>query len=103
MSLPFLASTYAQFAPEGTDAQSVIDSAVDQLRERHADVDRYLPAMEFLSTKVFTDHHSLPLVAYIEVLYCAVKHGDFSREWRKQLRAQAVHGALAGPIAAHVN
>ena len=102
MSLPFLVSTYAQSAPEGTDAQAIVDSAIERIRERHTDVDRYLPAMEFLSTKVFTDHRGLPILAYLEVLYCAVKHGDFSRDWRKQLRA-AVHGAVAGPIAAHLN
>ncbi len=70
--------------PEVVD--EAIDSAVGRAREKHSDFDRFLPAIEFLSTVFFTDHRAMPLDAYLETLYCAVKHGDFARPWRMDLK-----------------
>lgn len=90
MPLSFLAHTYQLAAPtlSAEQVDEVISEAVLRARQKHPDVDRFLTAMDFLSTKVFTDHRGLPLDAYIEMLYCAVKHGDFSREWRRQITRQ---------------
>jgi hypothetical protein len=85
---PLIAKTYALAAPQISEehAQIVIDSAVDRARLKHGDFDRFAPGIEFLSGVFFTDHSRLPLDDYLEVLYCAVKHADFSRAWRAQLR-----------------
>jgi hypothetical protein len=61
-------------------------AAVQEARDKHPDFDRFLPGVEFLSTVFFTNHKSMPLCDYIETLYCAVKHADFTRPWRAQLK-----------------
>ncbi|MFZ0591497.1 MAG: hypothetical protein WAM39_13615 [Bryobacteraceae bacterium] len=102
MNLSFLAQTYAIACPDLSPEQvaEVISSALDRAREKHADFDRFLPAVEFLSTKVFTDHKSIPLDAYIETLYAAVKHSDFARDWRKEIARQR---QMQEPLSAHIN
>lgn len=37
---------------------------------------------------MFTDHKRMPIDDYLETLYCAVKHGDFSRSWRVALKRE---------------
>jgi hypothetical protein len=65
---------------------SLVDGAAERARAKHADFDRFLPGIEHLATVFFTDHRRMPLDDYLESLYCAVKHGDFSKSWRLQLK-----------------
>jgi hypothetical protein len=88
MRLPFVVNTYQQALPslaEG-EAEIVVEMAVDRAIQKHADFVRFLPAIEFMSQVFFTDHKRMPLDDYLETLYCAVKHGDFSRVWRAELK-----------------
>ncbi len=73
-------------AHSAEEARTVVDDAIERARAKHRDFDRFLPAIDQLSKCVFTDHRQMPLDAYLEVLYCGVKHGDFSREWRAALK-----------------
>ena len=88
MSFDLLRQTYALAAPEldsaGVDA--AIDGALERAREKHMDLDRFAPAIEFLATVFFCNHSAMPLDDYIETLYCAAKHSDFARRWRAELR-----------------
>jgi len=83
-----LHSTYQMAAP-GTaadDIDRIIEGALARAREKHADWEHFALGIEFLSSVFFTDHHKMPLDDYLESLYCAVKHGDFSKPWRAELR-----------------
>ena len=88
MALDFLVHTYLTAAPDLGEAaaRAVIDAAVERARAKHADFDRFLPGIEFLSNVFFTDHKRMPLDDYLETLYTAVKHGDFTRSWREKLK-----------------
>lgn len=91
MSLDLITRTYALALPDADEAEArrVIDAAIERARAKHADFDRFLPGVEFLSEVFFTAHTRLPLDDYIETLYCAVKHADFSKSWRVQLKKPA--------------
>lgn len=86
-----LKQTYALAAPGVSQAEidSVIEMALDRARAKHSDFERFTPAIEHLSTVIFTDHKRIPLDDYLETLYCGVKHGDFSRSWRLELKRPA--------------
>jgi hypothetical protein len=88
MGFEILKGTYHAARPDLSAAvvAEVIDKAAERANAKHPDWQRFAPAVEFLSTAFFTDHHRMPIDDYIETLYCAVKHGDFSKEWRKELR-----------------
>jgi hypothetical protein len=88
MALDMIASTYRLAAPHVSveEARHVVDAAIERAREKHADFDRFLPGMEFLATVFFTDHKRMPLDDYLETLYCGVKHADYSKKWRAELR-----------------
>lgn len=89
--LELLARTYHLSAPTEIPperAQGVVSAAVERARAKHPDFDRFLPGIEFLSGCVFTDHKRMPIDDYLETLYCAVKHGDFSRSWRVALKRE---------------
>jgi glycosyltransferase A (GT-A) superfamily protein (DUF2064 family) len=91
MAFELLAHSYLLAAPaigEGGAAR-VIDEALARAREKHPDFVRFEPAIEFLSTVFFTDHARMPIDDYLETLYCAVKHGDFSKTWRLLLKKPA--------------
>ena len=96
--LPLIAKTYYLAAPHvgEENAQAVVDAAVERARAKHPDFDRFLPGVEFLSGAFFTDHKKMPLDDYLETLYCAVKHGDYSRSWRASLRRPASATDVAG-------
>lgn len=89
MSFDVLAGTYQRARPDLDPAviTAVLSSAVERARTKHHDWDHFAPAVEFLSTVVFTDHIRIPLDDYLETLYCAAKHGDFTRKWRAMLKA----------------
>lgn len=89
--LDLVKQTYLLAAPEIGEAEAsrVVDAAVDRARAKHADFDRFLPGIEFLSGCVFTDHRKIPLDDYVELLYCGVKHADFSKSWRANLKRPA--------------
>jgi hypothetical protein len=91
LAFEILVGTYTRARPDLHAAViiGVVTSAVERARMKHTDWDRFAPGIEFLSAFFFTDHQKLPLDDYLETLYCAVKHGDFSRRWRVMLRAQA--------------
>jgi len=88
MSFDVLKHTYAvacpTLAPEAIEA--VVEAALVRAQEKHPDFERFAPAMEFLATVFFTDHTHMPLDDYLETLYCGVKHGDYSKGWRADLR-----------------
>lgn len=88
MALDFIVQSYLLAAPRvgEEEARRVVDAAADHAREKHADFDRFLPGIEHLSSVVFTDHRRIPLDDYLETLYCAVKHADFTRPWRVALK-----------------
>jgi hypothetical protein len=96
--LDIIQRTYAAARPDLPEAQinAVVVTAAMRAKAKHPDWEHFAPAIEFLATAFFTDHRSMPLDDYLETLYCAVKHGDFSREWRKKLRGRAP--ALVQPI-----
>jgi hypothetical protein len=85
-------ATYLLALPEASqkEATEIVTAAAEAARQKHADFDRFLPGIEFLSTVFFTDHKRMPLTDYLETLYCAVKHADFSKAWRQQLKRPAV-------------
>lgn len=91
MDFPLLVESYALAVPEldRPAIESAIAEACQRARDKHADYERFLPAMQFLATVFFTDHRAMPLDAYLETLYCAVKHGDFAKAWRLQLKKPA--------------
>jgi hypothetical protein len=91
MILPFITAMYQAAVPDlgPMDVQNVIADAVERARAKHADFDRFLPGVDMLSRVVFSSHREIPLDDYIEVLYCAVRHGDFTKSWRGQLKKQA--------------
>ena len=99
MALPFVVDTYRLAAPhiEAGEAETVVGAALEAAREKHPDLERFLPAMDFLSTVIFTDHRNIPLADFLEVLYCAAKHADFARPWRAQLREQKRSADTPGP------
>lgn len=88
--LDIIQRTYSAARPDLPEAQIValIASAAMRAKAKHADWEHFAPAIEFLATVFFTDHRSMPLDDYLETLYCAVKHGDFSRAWRAKLRGR---------------
>jgi hypothetical protein len=99
MSFEVLLGTYKRARPD-LDSEvidGVVKAALERARAKHQDWDRFAPAVEFLSAVFFTDHAKLPIDDYLETLYCAVKHGDFSRRWRALLRASESHPA-APPV-----
>lgn len=87
--LEIIQHTYQAARPDLDPAVivGVVTAAVERARAKHADWDHFAPAVEFLSTVVFTDHIRIPLDDYLETLYCAAKHGDFTRKWRALLKA----------------
>lgn len=91
MSFEVLRGTYAIAAShlnaDGVDA--IVDGALERAREKHHDLERFLPAMEFLATVFFCDHVKMPIDDYLETLYCGAKHSDYARRWRAHLRKQA--------------
>ena len=91
MPLAFIVQTYHQARPDLSveEIEFVVGMAVHEARAKHPDFDRFLPGIEFLSTVFFTDHTKMPLSDYIETLYCGVKHADFTRPWRAQLKTPA--------------
>lgn len=86
--LDIIQRTYQAARPdlEAEKVLEVIVAAVDRARLKHNDWDHFAPAIEFLGTVFFTDHVKMPIDDYLETLYCAVKHGDFSKAWRAKLR-----------------
>jgi hypothetical protein len=88
MRLSFVVETYALALPEisAGEAESIVEGRIEQAIQKHADFVRFLPAIDFMSRAFFTDHRRMPLDDYLETLYCAVKHGDFSRAWRAELK-----------------
>jgi hypothetical protein len=88
MILPFVCAMYAAAVPglSPEDVERVIADAVGRARAKHPDFDRFLPGVDALSRAVFSSHREIPLDDYLECLYCAVKHGDFTRRWREQLK-----------------
>jgi hypothetical protein len=97
MSFEVLTETYHRVRPDMEAARilAVMEAAMQRARSKHADWDHFAPAIEFLSLVIFTDHARIPLDDYLESLYCAVKHGDFSRKWREKLRATKAAAAPA--------
>lgn len=91
MDLPFIVETYRGALPEEQkyQAEHLVAAAVRRAREKHSDFDRFTPAVDFLSRAFFVNHALIPLDDYIESLYCAVKHGDFTKSWRAQLKRPA--------------
>lgn len=89
--LDLVKQTYLLAAPEiGADESSrVVDAALERARAKHPDFDRFLPGIEFLSGVFFTDHKKMPIDDYLETLYCAVKHADYSKAWRANLKRPA--------------
>lgn len=92
MDLALLVETYRLALPaeQQQEAPARVAAAVERARAKHADFNRFLPAVETLAGSFFCDHSRMPLDAYIESLYCAVKHSDFAREWRAELKRPAV-------------
>jgi hypothetical protein len=88
MSFDVIRKTYALACPALAPAaiDEVVDAAIDRARQKHADYERFAPAIEFLSTVFFCDHGHMPIDDYFEALYVAAKHADFSRPWRVELR-----------------
>jgi len=88
--LPFVCAMYSAAVPDLSPevVQSVVASAVERARAKHADFDRFLPGIDALSRVVFSSHREIPLDDYLEVLYCAVKHAQFTKPWREQLRTK---------------
>lgn len=88
MSFEMIRATYQAAVPEVAErtVADVVSQAVDRARAKHADWARFEPGVEFLATVFFTDHKRMPLDNYLETLYCAVKHGDFTKDWRKELK-----------------
>ena len=88
MAFDVVTETYKCARPDLDPAavEEVIRGAVERAREKHNDFDRFRPAIEFLATVFFTDHRKMPIDDYLETLYCAVKHGDYSKPWRAELR-----------------
>lgn len=89
MPFAIVRDTYKRARPDLDPlvVDGVIKAALDRAREKHPDWLRFEPAIEFLSLHFFTNHSTMPIDDYLETLYCAVKHGDFSRRWRALLRA----------------
>lgn len=88
---PLVEHAYALSLPESERGQAAaaVKAAVEKVRARHPlDFERWYPGMEFLSSVFFCDHTQIPLVDYLEALYCVVKHAHFTRSWREQLRAK---------------
>lgn len=100
MSFDVIRRTYALAVPALAVAaiDEVVDAALVRAHEKHADFERFAPAIEFLSTVFFTDHSNMPLDDYFEALYCAAKHADFSKPWRVELRRKPP--AMAEPAPA---
>lgn len=88
--LDIIQKTYASARPDLPEASivAVVVAAAMRAKTKHPDWEHFAPAIEFLSTVFFTDHWSMPLDDYLETLYCAVKHGDFTRAWRLKLRGR---------------
>jgi hypothetical protein len=88
MAFELLNKTYSMARPDLDPGviDSTISLAVGRAKDKHPDFERFQPGIDFLSTVFFTDHQKMPLDDYIETLYCAVKHADFTRDWRAQLR-----------------
>lgn len=88
MAFALLLKTYALARPDLDQEviESTISLALARAQDKHPDFEHFTPGIDFLSTVFFTDHKKMPLDDYIETLYCAVKHADFSREWRAKLR-----------------
>lgn len=88
--LPFVCETYLSFVSgvERGDVEQVVNDAIERAQKKHSDFDRFLPGVHFLSSVVFCAHDKIPIDDYLETLYCAVKHGDYTRSWRTQLRAK---------------
>ncbi len=88
MALDFITQSYLLAAPDISEAEArrVVSAAAEHARGKHADFDRFLPGIEHLSSVVFTDHRKIPLDDYLETLYCAVKHADFTKPWRVALK-----------------
>jgi hypothetical protein len=97
MSFEVVTETYKSARPDLEPAvvEGVIEAALERARAKHQDWERFAPAIEFLSAVFFTDHVKMPIDDYLETLYCAVKHGDFSRRWRALLRASEAPRAVA--------
>jgi hypothetical protein len=91
MELQFLVHTIQAANQELTEEQagSFLSAALVRANDKHHDFQRFVPVMEFLATAVFCDYKQIPLDDFIEVLYCTVKHGDFTRPWRAQIRKAA--------------
>jgi hypothetical protein len=96
LMFPILQKTYETARPDLAPAviEGVIRAALERARAKHLDWSRFEPAIEFLAGVFFTDHARLPIDDYLETLYCAVKHGDFSRRWRALLRASEAPRAV---------
>jgi hypothetical protein len=88
MNFPFIVETYGAQTPDlaRETAEAVVDAAVERARAKHPDFDRFVPGIDMLSRFVFAAHSNIPLDAYIETLYCATKHGDFTKSLRDELR-----------------
>lgn len=99
MSFAVIRETYRAARPDLDPAavEDVITAAVERAREKHNDFDRFRPAIEFLATVFFTDHKRMPIDDYLETLYCAVKHGDYSKPWRAELRNMKPEATDAAP------
>jgi hypothetical protein len=98
--LDLIVRTYALALPEPDEAEArrVVDAAVERARGKHRDFDRFLPGIEALSGVFFTSHTRIPLDDYLETLYCSVKHGDFTKSWRAELKKPAVSGPPVKPL-----
>lgn len=91
MKFPILLETYRAALPdaEKEHAERLVAAAVAQASGKHRDWGRFEPAIEHLSRLIFCNHAHVPLAVYLETLYCAVKHGDFSKAWRGELKRPA--------------
>jgi hypothetical protein len=91
MELPIIVETYRAALPEEKkpEAALLVAAAIDRARKKHADWERFLPGIDFLSHHIFVNHRDIPLDDFLECLYCCVKHGDFTKSWRMQLKKPA--------------
>jgi hypothetical protein len=95
MPFEFLKITYHQTVPHLSQEQTdeIINQAVEYSRHSLKDWDRFQPAIEMLSTYIFCNHATIPLVAYLESLHSIAKHAGFTKVLREQLKRQTTTAA----------
>lgn len=92
MNFDALRTTYQIALPDAPrdEIDCVIDSALAAAAAKYPDFERFVEGIELLSTVFFTDHRKMPLSDYLETLYAAVKHADFTRPWRAAMKRPPV-------------